>query len=167
VRSREARSVVATVAARVAPRPSVGLACAALSPSGELIGGGDPALLAELHALEVETGLVVANPGSTGFDGVLAARVLHDPATRAKLVESLLAARAREGDAAIEVDLEAMPTSARADLVALVAALRAGAPEGVRIEVDVHPKTTDDPGWTAPARTITERSRAPARSCAR
>ena len=156
-RSEEARSVTAMVSQHAAPRPSVGLACRTLRVDGSIafaVASGETpdagALTKTLHRRGIETSLVAANLGSNGFDGPLAARVLHDDGARERLIGALLATRNEEGDAAIEIDLESMPTSARDDLTKLVRALRDRAPASVRIEVDVHPKTTDDPGWDGP-----------------
>lgn len=150
VRSNEAKSVVATVEAHAAPRPSVGLACATLTKDGAIASPDRSAIVPRLHALGVETSIVVANTGESGFDGALAARVLHDEAARTRTIDALLDAQSRETHAAIEIDLEALPTSARDDLTAFVRTLRQRAPKTVRIEVDVHPKTMDDPGWDGP-----------------
>ena len=149
--------MIAAVDAHRPSKPSVGLACQVVLPTGELAIAGDPkgadkrrALTVALHAAGARTALVVANPGTGGFDGALGARVLHDETTRTRLGDALVALQRSEHHDEIEIDLEGMPTSAASDLVALVRAVRASADVGVPVSVDVHPKTVDDPGWDGP-----------------
>lgn len=156
-RAEEARATMALVGRLGPALRTVGLACLALREDGGLAATGDDghgvrrgALVAALAARGAETALVVANLGVGGFDGPGAARTLASEGARARLVERLVAMQATERHATIELDLEALPTAARDDLVALVRALRARLPAEVTLAVDVHAKTVDDPGWPGP-----------------
>jgi spore germination protein YaaH len=145
---------------RVATHPqvvtSVGFACQVLGDEGSFVtvGGttaeaGRAELAARLHALGVRTSLVVANwnqSDSGGFDGALAMRVSEDPASRLRLVTSLVAARTLEEHGLVELDLEAMPVAAANGFTTLVAHAR----QSSEVAVDVHAKTRDDPGWPGP-----------------
>jgi spore germination protein YaaH len=152
---------VVDVLARIAGEPrivtSVGVACTAVEEDGTPVAtqapGGRAAVAAKIAALGALPTLVVANPGPGGFDGPRAAAIVADPARRRRLVDATVDAAKTEGFRAIELDLEAMPSASAKDYVTLVretaAAIEARAP-GLELVVDVHPKTTDDPGWDGP-----------------
>jgi hypothetical protein len=165
-RSEEARATGAAVARLGHALRTVGLVCLALREDGavidaeargpglasELDRGGvrRGALISTLVRAGATTALVLANPREHGFDGAGAAKAISTAASRARVVERLVAAQATEGHAAVELDLESLPTAASGDLVALVSALRAALPPAVELVVDVHAKTVDDPGWPGP-----------------
>ena len=153
----EAKELIATASAHRGLFDGVGIACQAVARDGSFktidegpAGRGRDALAAKLQSLGIATTLLVANPGPGGFDGPLGAAVAMDPKARAKLVDALVSARAREHHAGIELDLEAMPTKAAAGYAELVRAVKTAAGDGVEVSVDVHPKTVDDPGWDGP-----------------
>lgn len=159
-KSRESNDVVALVSARNtsgARVDGVGVACTSIVDGGNLSthdesppGEGRAKIAARLGELGVVSTFVVANPGPEGFDGPLGARVLGDEAARGKLVNAILDVRAKERWRAIEIDLEALPTSAAQNLVTLVREVVRRAGPTVPVFVDVHPKTVDDPGWDGP-----------------
>jgi hypothetical protein len=156
--SPEAKELLAAVSAHRGLVDGVGIACQALVREGSFrtigegpAGRGRASLAAKLQGLGVATTILVANPGPGGFDGPLGAAVVMDAKARLRLVESLVAVRAREHHAGIELDLEAMPKVAGPSYVELARAVKAAAGNGVEISIDVHPKTIDDPGWDGPA----------------
>lgn len=127
----------------------MGVACTSVTADGGLTSdAGRSKVAARLASLGLEPSLLIANPGPGGFDGPLGAKVVSDPELRKKLVAAIVQVRTREGFRAIELDLEAMPTSARDGYTALVKEVVAAT--GVPVSVDVHPKTVDDPGWDGP-----------------
>jgi spore germination protein YaaH len=137
------------IAKRIPGRGFIGVACTAVTEEGGLTADlGRATVATKLAGLGLEPALVIANPGPGGFDGPLGARVVTDVAKRKRLVAAILETRAREGFRSIELDLEAMPTSARDAYSAFVKEVVDQA--GVPVAVDVHPKTTDDPGWDGP-----------------
>ncbi|MEO7095373.1 MAG: glycosyl hydrolase family 18 protein [Polyangiales bacterium] len=155
--SSEAKQLVATATAHRGLVDGVGIACQAVVRDGSFKtvddgppGRGRAALAARLQGLGIATTILVANPGPGGFDGPLGAAVAMDEKARAKLVESLVAARTKEHHAGIELDLESMASEAASGYVQLVREVKAAAGTGVEISVDVHPKTVDEPGWDGP-----------------
>lgn len=153
----ETKALLAGVARAGVHLDALGLACTSLRDDGGLeLAGGPPAaaaraaLLTELAERGIATALVIANVDRGDFDGARGAAILGDPTRHAALVEAVLALEASERHAIVEIDLEELPTPSAADLVRFVEALRARLPSEVRVVVDVHPKTKDDPGWTGP-----------------
>lgn len=154
--SSEVKELAATIKAHPGLVDSVGLACnvvrrdGSITTTGERPKHGRPQVAALLQSLSVETTLVVANTGKSGFDGALGLALVKDSVARAALIKNLLTLQKAEKHAAIELDLEAMPTAARDPYSKLAHELRDAAGPNVRLEVDVHPKTADDPGWDGP-----------------
>ncbi len=136
---------------------SLGMACHTVQADGTLITMGQgskgrdrAAIVSSLRSLGVaEVSLVVANTAGSGFDGKLGAALLSDDGSRKRLVDQVRTLTQSEGFTVVELDFEALPTSAAGDY-ARVASGVAAIPD-VRVVIDVHPKTVDDPGWEGPA----------------
>jgi spore germination protein YaaH len=133
---------------------SVGIACTAITRDGGLTtqaehpsGKGRSLVAEKLAKAGVSASLVIANPGPGGFDGPLGMQVINDEKARARLVSEIV--KAARDMTAVELDLEAMPTAASASFVTLTKEVAAKLPK-LELVVDVHPKTTDDPGWDGP-----------------
>jgi spore germination protein YaaH len=132
---------------------TVGLDCHALRADGDFDVPGDAGrarLLSRLSAQGIATALVVANAAGGDFDGGLAAAVLADPSRSERLLSRLVELQQREQHPIVELDFEAMPSESAKDLVRLVRSLRERLPPAVRVVVDVHAKTVDDPGYPGP-----------------
>lgn len=133
-------------------RGSIGIACTSVTREGGLrtqderpFGRGRGLVAQKVP----RASLVIANPGTGGFDGALGMQVVSDDKARARLVDELERVVKKEGYKAVELDLEAMPTAAAPYFVAL-ATEAVKRLSGIEIVVDVHPKTADDPGWDGP-----------------
>ena len=127
-----------------------------LDPAGQVAATDDPTLRRvvgnSLHRPAIVP--VIQNIQNEQWEGAGAARLMADPARRARLVASINAYLARTGDAGVIYDFESLPAASMPDLVRLVADTRAAlAPHGKVVGVTM---PIDDAAW--PARDLAQAS---------